>query len=177
MSALKQMSIWVLIVTLTAGAGVAFATHQNGCYKYADFLINWYNGGTGDYFNIYQEEAKTDANAWDPYTDVSLTSVAAAGTTDHVNAYNGSYGATGWLSLFEIQSVSGCTIKSTRLRMNQSYFDSGSYTRTQKKAMACNLLGKALGLKNQAGIAGCMDGTLNNPFPSTHDRNTINAIY
>lgn len=177
MSALKQMGIWVLILTLTAGAGAVFATNQNGCYKFTDFVINWYNGGTGDYFRIYEEEAKTDANAWHPYTDVSLTSVAAAGTTDHVNAYNGAYGATGWLSLVQIQSVTGCTLKSVSVRMNQSYLDSGSYTLTNKKAMACNLLGRALGLKNQTGIAGCMDGTLNNAFPSTHDRDTINAIY
>ena len=177
MRPLTQMSVWVLILTLTMGAGAVFANHQNGCYKYADFLISWFNGGTGDYFNIYQEEAQTDANAWDPYTDVALTSVASAGTTDHVNAYNGSYGSTGWLSLVEIQNVSGCTIKSTRLRMNQSYLDSGSYTRNNKKAIACNLIGKALGLKNQTGIAGCMDGTLANSFPSTHDRDTINAMY
>ena len=177
MSPLRRMAVWVAIVTLTTGAGVVSATNRNGCYKFADSLINWYNGGTGDYFAIYEEEAKTDADAWHPYTDVSLTSVGAAGTTDHINAYNGFYGSTGWLSLSEIRSVSGCTILNGRLRMNQTYLDSGSYTLTQKKTIACNLIGRILGLTNQAGTAGCMDGTLNNPFPSTHDRDTINAIY
>jgi hypothetical protein len=165
------------IMILTAGAGAASATNWNGCFKYADFAINWYNGGTGDYFDIYEEEAKTDLNSWDRLTDVFLTSVAAAGTTDHINAYNGAYGATGWLSIVELPSVSGCTVKNGRLRMNQTYLDNGSYTRAQKKAIACNLIGKVLGLTNQAGTAGCMDGTLNNPFPSTHDRDTINAHY
>ena len=177
MSPLRQMAVWVAIVTLTTGAGVVSATHRNGCYKFADAVINWYNGGTGDYFAIYEEEAKTDADAWHPYTDVSLNSVAVAGTTDHINAYNGSYGSTGWLALAEIQTVSGCTIKNGRLRMNRTYLDSGSYARSQKKAMACNLIGKILGLTNQAGTAGCMDGTLNNPFPSPHDRDVINSIY
>lgn len=177
MSPLRRMAVWVAIVTLTTGAGVVSATNRNGCYKFADSLINWYNGGTGDYFAIYEEEAKTDADAWHPYTDVSLTSVGAAGTTDHINAYNGSYGSTGWLSLAEIRTVTGCTVQNGRLRMNQTYLDSGSYTRSQKEAVACNLIGKILGLTNQAGTAGCMDGTLNNPFPSTHDRDTINAIY
>ena len=160
-----------------AGAAIASAANWNGCYKFADFQINWYNGGTGDYFNVYEEEARTDANAWAPYTDVAFTPVAAAGTTDHINAYNAAYGATGWLSLMEIQSVSGCTVRSGRLRMNQTYLDNGSYTRTQKKAIAFNLIGKILGLTNQSGTAGCMDGTLNNPFPSAHDRDTINSVY
>lgn len=177
MSNLKQMGIWVTVVALTAGAGVVSASHRNGCSKYADFLINWYNGGTGTYFNVYEEEAKTDANSWHTYTDVSLTSVAAAGTADHINAYNGSYGATGWLSVVTIQSASGCTVRSSLLRMNQTYLDSGSYTSTNKKAIACNLIGKVLGLTTQAGTPGCMDGTLNNAFPSTHDRDTINSIY
>ena len=177
MNTFKRMAVRIAIVALAAGAGIASATNRNGCYKFADFRINWYNGGTGDYFNIYEEEARTDVNAWDPYTDVAFTPVAAAGTTDHINAYNAAYGATGWLSIVEIQSVSGCTVRSGRVRMNQTYLDSGSYTRAQKKAIACNLIGKILGLTNQAGTAGCMDGTLNNPFPSTHDRDTINAVY
>jgi hypothetical protein len=177
MGSSKQMVLWVLLVSLTTGAGVVHATNQNGCYKYADAVINWYNGGTGDYFNIYEEEAKTDADSWHFYTDVSLTSVATAGTTDHINAYNGAYGATGWISTVELQNVSGCTIKSARLRMNQTYLDAGSYTRANKKAIACNLIGKALGLKNQTGTIGCMDGTFSSSFPSSHDRDTINSMY
>jgi len=173
----EPMAVRIAIVILVAGPGIASANHRNGCYKYADFNINWYNGGTGDYFNIFEEEARTDANAWDPYTDVVFTPVSAAGTTDHINAYSGSYGATGWLSLVEIQSVSGCTVRSGRIRMNQTYLDNGSYTRGQKKAVACNLIGRLLGLKNEAGIPGCMDGTNNNSFPSTHDRDVINSIY
>jgi hypothetical protein len=157
MSPLRQVAVWIAILTLTAGVGSVSATNRNGCLKFADAVINWFNGGTGDYFAIY--------------------TVAAAGTTDHINAYNGLYGSTGWLSLTQISSYSGCTVKSGRIQMNQTYLDNGSYTRLQKKAVACNLIGKLLGLTHQAGTAGCMDGTLNNPFPSAHDRDTINAIY
>lgn len=177
MGILRRAALGVLVVTLTAGSGAVFATNQSGCTKYADAQINWYNGGTGAYFAIYEEEAKTDANAWDPSTDVTLTSVATAGTTDHINAYNGFYGATGWLAIAEVQSVSGCTVRTTRLRMNQSYLDAGSYTLTNKKSIACNLIGKALGLTNQTGFTGCMDGTVSNAFPSSHDRTMINSIY
>lgn len=177
MNAMKWRTLSGMLIFFVVGAGAVLANHQNGCFKYADAVINWYNGGTGDYFNIYQEEAKTDVDAWHPSTDVNLTSVAASGTTDHINAFNGAYGATGWLSLFSIQSVSGCTVRSSRLQMNQTYLDSGAYSRTQKKAIACNLIGRALGLTNDPGTAGCMDGTFNNPFPSAHDRYTINSIY
>jgi hypothetical protein len=176
MSARKDMAVWVAILTLTAGAGMVSASHKDGCRKYADALINWYNGGTGDYFNLYNEEAKTDADAWDPYTDVSLHPVAAAGTTDHVNAYNGRYGSTGWLVTVEVSySTTTCIQTQARIRLNQSYLDNGSYTRANKKTYACNALGKALGLKSDPGSAGCMG--LSAPHPVAHDREVINPTY
>lgn len=176
MSPLRQIAVWVVILTLTVGVGSVSATNWSGCFKFSDALIGWYNGGTGDYFNIYNEEALTDKNAWDPFTDVILAAVPA-GNTDHINAYNGFYGSTGWLSITQITSYSGCTVKSGRIQMNQTYLDNGSYTRLQKKAVACNLIGTILGLTRRTGTAGCMDGTYSNAFPSAHDRDTINSIY
>jgi hypothetical protein len=175
MNARKDMAVWVAVLTLTAGAGAVSAGHRNGCYKYADFLINWYNGGTGEYFNIYEKEARTDANAWDPYTDIKLNPVASAGTTDHINAYNGLYGATGWLMLAEIQRYSGCTIFQGRIRLNQTYLDNGSYSAASKEILACQGIGRLLGLSTTSGTTGCMSGTA--PYPSTHDRDVINSIY
>jgi hypothetical protein len=177
MSRRKAMAVWVAIVCLTLGVGLATATNRNGCWKYADFAINWYNGGTDDYYNIFQEEAKTDADAWDPYTDVSFTQVAAAGTTDHLHGYSGFYGATGWLVLSEISSYSGCTIKSGRFRFNRTYLDSASYSRAQKEALACNNIGKLLGLSRDTTNKGCMNDTIVAPYPSTHDQSLVNSIY
>lgn len=177
MSARKDMAIWVVIMALTTGAGLVSGNHQNGCWKYADGTINWYNGGTGDYWNIFNEEAKTDSNAWDPYTDVQLISVAAAGTTDHLSGYNGSYGSTGWIALTEIQSYTGCTIKAGRFRLNQTYLDGGSYSRDAKKALACNKIGSLLGLLTDNTNSGCMNSSLAYSYPSPHDRYVINSIY
>jgi len=177
MSRKKAMAVWVAILCLTIGAGLATATNRNGCWKYADFAINWYNGGTDDYYNIFQEEAKTDTDAWDPYTDVSFTQVAAAGTTDHLHGYSGSYGATGWLSLIEITSYTGCTIKSGRFRLNRTYLDGSTYTRAQKEALACNSIGKLLGLTNDSTNTGCMNPSIVAPNPSVHDQAVINSIY
>jgi hypothetical protein len=176
MSRRKAMAVWVAIVSLTIGGGLATATNQNGCLKYADAVINWYNGGTGDYFNIFQEEAKTDADAWDPYTDVVFNQVTKAGTTDHLNGYSGFYGNTGWLITKEITN-SGCTIKSGRFRFNRTYLDSPSYTRAQKEHLACNSIGTLLGLTNDSTSTGCMNASIVAPQPSTHDRDMINSMY
>lgn len=157
----------------------AWASHRWGCWKYANYAINWYNGGTGDYYYIYNEEARTDSNAWHPYTDISLTPVGSAGSTDHINAYNGRYGSTGWLGIAEIRRYSGCRVYEGRSRLNQSYLDNGSYSRTNKKHVACQEVGHLFGLNHQRGVSNsCMnDQILSAPYPNTHDRDLINAIY
>lgn len=175
MYARKHIVAWVTLLTVTVGAGVVSATNRNGCFKFADRTINWFNGATGDYYNVFQEEAKTDANAWDPYTNVSLVQVGAAGTTDHINAYSGSYGATGWLALTQITRYSGCTIMAGNIRLNQTYLD--TYSRDTRKHQACNGIGRLLGLTTDRTRTGCMNDTVIAPYPSSHDRDVINAIY
>lgn len=174
MSPKKQMAVWIAILTLTLGVGLATATNQGGCYKFADASIKWFNGATGDYFNIFEEEARTDANAWDPYTDIVFVPVAAAGSTDHINAYAKRYGNTGWVMLVSF-SYSGCTSRKADIKLNQTYAD--GYGRNVRKAFACNGIGKSLGLTNNPSIPGCMDGTFANAFPSPHDRDMVNSIY
>ena len=176
------MFIWAAVFSIAVFLGTplgSWAAHRWGCYKYANYYINWYNGGTGDYYNIYNEEAKTDADAWSPYTDIFLNPVSVAGSTDHANAYNGYYGSTGWLGLAELRSVSGCTVYNGRARLNQSYLDGGSYTRTNKKHVACQEIGHLFGLEHNRGSSTtCMnDQILTAPYPNTHDRDLINSIY
>lgn len=176
MSRRKAMAVWVVVVSLTIGAGLATATNRNGCWKYADAVINWYNAGTGAYLNIFEEEARIDPDSWSPATDVNLVS-SGAGSTDHLSGYNGFYGNTGWLLVNEITSYSGCTIKSGRFRFNQTYLDSGSHTLNQKKHLACNSIGTLLGLSRDNVNNGCMNSTIVAPFPSAHDVTMINGIY
>lgn len=165
-----------LILGLPLGT---WASHRWGCWQYADANISWYNGGTGDYFNIYNEEARTDSNSWHNYTDINLNPVGAAGTTDHVNAYNGFYGSTGWLGIAEIRGYSGCTVRNGRARLNQSYLDNGSYSRTNKKHVACQEVGHLFGLNHNRGSSTtCMNDTiLTAPQPNSHDQALINSIY
>ncbi len=173
---------WVMVLAITLVLGFplgAWATHRWGCWKYANYSISWYNGGTGDYWYIYNEEARTDSNSWHNYTDISLNPVSAAGSTDHANAYNGYYGATGWLGLAEIRGYSGCTVYNGRARLNQTYLDNGSYTRTNKKHVACQEVGHLFGLGHNTGsTTTCMNDTiLSAPQPNSHDQSLINSIY
>jgi hypothetical protein len=181
MSTRKSVLVWgvVLAVMLGLGAGTAFASHRWGCWKYANYAINFYNGGTGDYYNIYQEETRSDSNSWHNYTDINVTQVGSAGSTDHANAYNGYYGSTGWLGIAEIQRYSGCTVLQGRSRLNQSYLDNGSYSRTNKKHVACQEIGHLFGLQHNRGSSTtCMNDTiLTAPQPNSHDRDLINSIY
>ena len=183
----RAVRIWtaaLLLAIATGFTGSALASHYWYCsgstpWHYANYSINWYNGASGDYYNIYQEEAKTDSNAWSPYTDVFLAPVSASGTTDHINAYSGYYGSNGWLGIAEIRGYSGCVVLNGRVRLNRSYLDNGSYSRTNKKHVACQEVGHLFGLHhNQSSSTTCMnDLILSAPQPNSHDRDLVNALY
>jgi hypothetical protein len=177
MSHRRSLVILVSLFVLTFAATTVVATNRWGSWKYANATINFYNGATGDYYNIYDEEAITDSNSWHNYTDLSLTRVGAAGSTDHINAYAGSYGSTGWLGIAEIQRTSGSIILQGRSRLNNSYLV--SYSRTNKEHVACQEIGHLFGLDHNRGSSTtCMnDQILTAPQPNSHDQSMINSIY
>lgn len=176
----RIFALWsvVLLLATLVGATSAYASHRWGCWKYANYYIRWYNGGTGDYWYIYNEEAKSDSNSWDKYTDVTLANVSSAGSSDHINAYNGYYGSNGWLGIAEVRRYSGCTIYEGRVRLNMSYLENG-YSRTNKKHVACQEVGHLLGLHHNTGSnTTCMnDQILSAPYPNAHDRDMVNSLY
>lgn len=175
----RAVAAWCALLAFMIGAGAAMGTHRWGCWKYADAFVYWYNGGTGDYWNIYNEEAITDSNSWENSTDIDFIPVSSPGSTDHINAFNGAYGQNGWLGLASIVSYSGCTIRNGRVQLNQTYLDNGSYTRTNKKHVACQEIGHLLGLNhNRSSTTTCMNDTiLTAPFPNAHDQSLVNSIY
>ena len=182
MSLRRAVSLWTIVAMAAAVLGAstgAWASHRWGCWKYANASINFFNGATGDYGAIFNEEARTDSNSWHNFTDLSLTPVGASGTTDHMNAFAGSYGQNGWLGIAEIRRASGCTVLEGRARLNRSYLDSGSYSRTNKKHVACQEVGHLFGLNHNRGSSTtCMnDQILTAPQPNTHDRDLINSLY
>ena len=179
MSRTRAVAVLVSLFLVVFAATTVVASNRWGCWKYANYAINWYNGGSGDYWYIYNEEARSDSNSWHNYTDISLTAVSSAGSTDHINAYNGYYGSTGWLGIAEIQRYSGCTVYQGRSRLNQTYLDNGSYSRTNKKHVACQEVGHLFGLHhNTSSNTTCMnDRILTAPYPNSHDQSMVNSIY
>jgi predicted Zn-dependent protease len=180
MSLRRAIVLWgaLLVATIGIGAGTAFATHRWDCWAYADYAIYWYNGASGTYHDIFEEEAITDTDSWHNYTDIELTSTSSANQFDSINAFNGNYGFTGWLGLAEITSYSGCTIYQGRARLNQSYLDFG-YSRTNKEHVACQEVGHLFGLlHNENASDTCMNDTiLTAPQPNAHDQELVNSIY
>jgi len=175
----RAVTIWGLLLdmTLVLGVGAAYATHRWSCWKYANGSINIYNGATGDYNAIFNEEARTDSNSWHNFTDINLTAVGSAGSTDHANCFSGNYGQNGWLGIAELQRVSGCTILQGRARLNNTYLV--SYSRTNKEHVACQEVGHLWGLNHNRGSSTtCMNDTiLTAPQPNSHDQSLVNSIY
>ena len=178
----RAVGLWLAVLAVAIVVGVpagGWASHRWGCWKYANASINFFQGATGDYGAIFNEEAITDSNSWHNFTEINLTRVSAAGTTDHVNTFAGLYGQTGWLGIAELRSVSGCTVFEGRARLNRTYLDQARYTRTNKKHVACQEVGHLFGLNhNRTSSTTCMNDTiLTAPQPNAHDQSLIASIY
>lgn len=180
MSWKRASGIWVavLAVAITLGfAGGAWASHKWGCWKYANYTINWYNGAAGVWGGYWSQETLTDSNSWHNYTDLAITQVFAHGATDHANCYAGAYGANGWLGLAQIVGYSGCTVKDGHAYLNTSYLN--GYSTTARKHVACQEVGHLWGLNhNHSSNITCMnDWILSAPQPNSHDQALINSTY
>lgn len=178
MSRKRAVLLLSAVFMFVFAATTAVASHRWGCWKYANYYIRWYNGAGGDYWYIYEEEAQTDWNSWHKYTDIYLAD-SGYGNTDHVNAYAAYYGNTGWLGLASIVRYSGCTVYEGKSQLNKTYLENGSYSRTNKKHVACQEVGHLFGLHhNTSSSTTCMnDQILSAPYPNSHDQSMINSIY
>lgn len=99
-----------------------------------------------------------------------------------LRACNASYGFNGWLGLAQIW-VSGGHITQGTAKVNDSYFNTGSYNNpSAKRHVLCQEVGHAFGLGHQHGEASCMDDTggLFDPAyvsPGAHDYEQLTTIY
>lgn len=176
----KNRAIVALCVLFVATfVGGLWASHQWQSWKFGDAQILWYNGGTGQYYDIHQQEAMTDGDAWNPFTVIDLAQVGSAGTNDQINSFNGNYGYTSWLGRAEIQAWDGWRIIYGRTQLNQYWLDNGNYTTTNKKHVACQEIGHMFGLDhNRAQYDTCMnDQILTAPNPNAHDADMLVSIY
>lgn len=152
-----------------------WAFHQWGCFHWPDPDITVANKAGGDYHNIYQEETWADADAWDPRTELNL--LPTTKRKADLELLSGDYGFNGWLGLAQIWPR-GCVIQRAQTKLNNTYLSSPSYSRTNKKHVACQEVGHTFGLDhNRVDTNTCMNDTiLSAPRPNQHDFDLVNAI-
>ena len=99
-----------------------------------------------------------------------------------IRSCNASYGFNGWLGLASI-NISGTHITQATSKMNDSYFNSSSYSTTNRRHVMCQEIGHGFGLDHQdesgADLNTCMDysNALDNPSPNAHDFQQLQTIY
>lgn len=189
----KKLFFASVILSLSAVAGLAGATHSWGGYHWAR-TANPFTVKLGD--NL--------AGSWDPYLstssfDWSLSSVldttVVAGIVNPktckavpgmVEVCNSKYGRNGWLGIASVW-VSGNHITQGTVKMNDTYFATAKYnTPAWKNLVLCQEVGHAFGLDHQdedfanPALGTCMDYTNDptpNQHPNAHDYELLESIY
>jgi hypothetical protein len=104
------------------------------------------------------------------------------GVDGTIQVCNAAYGFNGWLGLAQIW-ISGVHIVKGTAKMNDSYFNSPSYSYTNERHVMCQEIGHGFGLGHQdesgADLNTCMDysDALDNPSPNAHDYQQLETIY
>lgn len=74
-----------MVFNATFSVGLLANHRLDDCIRFFDADINFYNGGTGDYANIFDEEVFTDSHSWHNFTTVNFNSVGSSGTDDQIS--------------------------------------------------------------------------------------------
>ena len=103
-------------------------------------------------------------------------------TNGRIRVCNSTYGNNGWLGLAQIW-LSGSHIVRATTKVNDTYFNSPSYSYTNERHVMCQEIGHGYGLDHQdesgADLNTCMDysSALDNPSPNAHDYQQLETIY
>lgn len=116
-------------------------------------------------------------------SDASNTRKRCPMVLGKIRSCNSTYGNNGWLGLASINITGGVHITQGTSKMNDTYFNSPSYTATNRQHVMCQEIGHDFGLDHQdesgADLNTCMDysNALDNPSPNAHDYQQIQTIY
>ena len=169
------------------------ASHSWGGYHWArtsnPFTLKVVDSNTPDW-DDNQVRAISD---WSQSTVMNLTQVAGDDSSrtrkrcpmvsGQIRSCNASYGFNGWLGLASINITGGTHITQGSAKMNDSYFNGGGYTETNRQHVMCQEIGHTFGLDHQstsgADLNTCMDysNALDNPSPNAHDYDELQTIY
>lgn len=115
--------------------------------------------------------------------DLQRTRKRCPMVSGQVRSCNANYGFNGWLGLASINITGGVHITQGTSKMNDSYFNSGGYTTTNRRHVMCQEIGHTFGLDHQsesgADLNTCMDysNQLDNPSPNAHDYQQLETMY
>ncbi|HXH88136.1 MAG TPA: hypothetical protein VNI55_05970 [Gaiellaceae bacterium] len=181
-----------LVAAFVLGAAPASASHAWSNYHWArtanPFTLKVVDSNTPDW-DDNQAGAISD---WSKSTVMDLTREAGDDSfktrkrcvmiSGKIHSCNATYGNNGWLGLASI-NISGGHITQGSAKMNDTYFNSGSYNETARQHVMCQEIGHDFGLTHQsesgADLNTCMDyaDALDNPSPNAHDYDQLQTIY
>ena len=184
----------VIAVLAATAAPSALANHSWGNYHWSraanPFIVplgdsvsntaysNW-DGALGSASTDWSQSSVLDSPIVSGGSGNTRTCKA---TNGRIRACNSTYGNNGWLGLAQIW-LSGSHIVRATTKVNDTYFNSPSYSYTNERHVMCQEIGHGYGLGHQdesgADLNTCMDysSALDNPSPNAHDYQQLETIY
>jgi hypothetical protein len=189
---------FILVVAVFAAlsaatASSALANHSWGNYHWAraanPFTVPLGDGVTNTAYSNWDGALAGASADWSLSSVLDSPIVTQGGnprsckaTNGRIHVCNATYGVNGWLGLAQIW-ISGSHIVKASAKMNDSYFNSPSYSYTNERHVMCQEVGHGYGLAHQdesgADLNTCMDysSALDNPSPNAHDYEQLETIY
>jgi hypothetical protein len=183
----------VVAAFAAATASSALANHSWGNYHWArsanPFTVPLADSVTNTAYSNWDGALGGASVDWTASSVLNSPIVAGSGnarscraTNGRIHVCNGTYGFNGWLGLATIW-LSGSHIVKATTKVNDSYFNSPSYSYTNERHVMCQEVGHGYGLDHQdesgADLNTCMDysNALDNPSPNAHDYQQLETIY
>jgi hypothetical protein len=184
----------VIAVFAAAAAPSALANHSWGNYHWAraanPFTVPLVDSVSNTAYSNWDGALSGASADWSQSSVLDSPIVSGGGgntrnckaTDGRIRVCNATYGFNGWLGLATIW-LSGSHIVRATTKVNDSYFNSSSYSYTNERHVMCQEVGHGYGLDHQdesgADLNTCMDysNALDNPSPNAHDYEQLETIY
>jgi len=191
----RRLALVAAIVAAFAAttASSALANHSWGNYHWArsanPFTVQFGDTVTNTAYSNWDGALGGASVDWTASSVLNSPIVTQGGnprsckaTNGRIHACNATYGFNGWLGLATIW-LSGSHIVKATTKVNDTYFNSPSYSYTNERHVMCQEVGHGYGLDHQdesgADLNTCMDysNALDNPSPNAHDYEQLETIY
>ena len=194
----QRLSLVASFVVLVLGVAPAFASHGWGSYHWgrscstcaanitvydttATTNTNWSDHLSKALFGDPANPNTANRRGWNDSAVLTLTRTfstasrsTCAAVSGAIRVCNYTYGANGWLGLAQISLGSNNHIAWATTKVNDTYFNTGSYPNTEKRHVMCQEVGHDFGLghtsENGSSQNTCMDyyqNTSNSDWTST----------